>query len=1702
MKRILNIPLMILSLALLNSCLLPSDKGKLSLSLSEEDSITRKAGKADTGESQISVSNVQLINDQIIVTGSGLDEVEAVKVNQAGSESILNIVSQSASEVVLSAGSKVTLALQTLIFLTLEDAYGATVVDVTFNLPDSSVGTDKIADGAITAVKLSSMGAATGQLLRYNGTSWVPSDLDALTYAGTWDASIGGSPNVSAVGGEYYIVTNAGTADPGDGNSRDWNQGDWIVYNDTTSSWDQISNSSDVTSFNTRTGAILPQSGDYTWAMINKTTSSIGDIADVDFTTAPTNGKVLKFDGTSWVPADDLSGGGAGSVTSAEISDGAIVDADINASAAIAWSKIDKTGAVKSDVGLGNVDNIQQMPLSYLDTTNTLGSDDAKVPSQNAVKTYVDNSVSGLGTVSSITGGAGLSDGPITGSGTLDVQVDGTTIEVSADALQLKDGGINDAKISASAAIAQSKINNLTTDLSSKLNLTGGTLSGNLDMGAQQIQNIGVLALSDVGSDSLLWSLNEDASNQLVWNYNFGVRALLTSSGRLQITEICDETGSTCHDMTTAIGTSSTTGTVTSISGGNGLSDGPITSSGTLDVNVDNTTIEIVTDSLRLKDGGITNAKINASAAIDQSKINNLSTDLASKLPLSGGTMTGNISFSGAQTVDGVDISLLNTTVGTNSSDIANRLPLAGGTMTGNISFSGAQTVDGVDVSALNATVAGIDKTYVGLANVDNIQQMPLSYLDTTTTLGTSDVLVPSQNAVKAYVDAEVGAINESQWITSASDIYYNTGSVGIGTTTPQNKLHVVSSSVSNLHLSNSTTDDGLYVASPDSNEGVFGFGAGLSFSGGAITSYTAKETSAGVLRIDDGELNYYTDSALTIGNTYTPTSVFTISASGDIGIGTVSPSTKLDVEGTITGHVLRPQGLADSAAAPGIGVYNDPDTGFFRPASNVIGISNGATETMRILASGDVGIGTQTPSSKLHVVGTVTATGFNGPLTSSGISASAGTAAAPSYTFSGDSDTGLFSATADTLEVTVGGTNIFDFSSYGFGSTSAQGPLLKYTYGGQGAPNYSFNGDQDTGWFNPAADTLAAATGASERMRIDSSGNVGIGSTSITGYLSGTNTKRLHVKSSNGSSEVHIDHGGSSLGAQSGVTFSNSGTPTAFIRNQKSATSAIDAGIAFGTHNGTILSEKMRLSTDGDLGIGTTTPETKLHVLGDLKLSDDIHPAVLYVESDNSDLTWQTVADGRSFSIRLNNTTPYPLTIQEDKDIILNGGNVGIGTSSPAGTLHVFPGSAARETIITGWDNTNTDIDALIPGSTSGSIIYGPPNAHMTFALKDNDNSDGFHFITTGAGYGTDNSYDVSAMSIVASGNVGIGTTSPQAKLHIEGATDATLTSNAHPLTIGQQAGENLAIDGNEIIARNNGALAALHLQTDGGEFRLHNNLVEDKRFAVDVDGKVGIGIITPSEKLEVTGGNIKMDNNYAIGSNFTAASESSFYPIMNNITTNLTGLGPSAPQSSGMMFKADALIGFVETDLNDLVGYMDVNTSRFIWDGSIGIGTTAPSYKLDVNGTIRGYGITDSSDIRLKEKVQDLGLELDKIIALRTVSYYWKDREERTDKKQIGLIAQDVEKFYPELVETDDFGMKSVNYSHLISPVIQAIKELFQIDQNLKREVASLKEVNDKILEENKMKEEEISLLKSKNQQITQYLCFKDPSAPFCRN
>jgi hypothetical protein len=122
----------------------------------------------------------------------------------------------------------------------------------------------------------------------------------------------------------------------------------------------------------------------------------------------------------------------------------------------------------------------------------------------------------------------------------------------------------------------------------------------------------------------------------------------------------------------------------------------------------------------------------------------------------------------------------------------------------------------------------------------------------------------------------------------------------------------------------------------------------------------------------------------------------------------------------------------------------------------------------------------------------------------------------------------------------------------------------------------------------------------------------------------------------------------------------------------------------------------------------------------------------------------------------------------------------------------------------------------------------------------------------------------------------------------------------------------------------------------------------------------------------------------------------------------------------------------------------------------GYVGIGTASPGANLTVAGGINATAFYYNSDAAFKKEITPLNNSLDDILKLSGVSFKWKD----SGQPAIGLVAQDVEKVYPELVTTNpQTGMKSVQYGNLVAPLIEAIKaQQAQIDA-LKKEIEALK-------------------------------------------
>ncbi|MBW6492286.1 MAG: tail fiber domain-containing protein, partial [Lentimicrobium sp.] len=205
---------------------------------------------------------------------------------------------------------------------------------------------------------------------------------------------------------------------------------------------------------------------------------------------------------------------------------------------------------------------------------------------------------------------------------------------------------------------------------------------------------------------------------------------------------------------------------------------------------------------------------------------------------------------------------------------------------------------------------------------------------------------------------------------------------------------------------------------------------------------------------------------------------------------------------------------------------------------------------------------------------------------------------------------------------------------------------------------------------------------------------------------------------------------------------------------------------------------------------------------------------------------------------------------------------------------------------------------------------------------------------------------------------------------------------------------------------------------------------------------GNVGIGTSVPGQKLDVNG-NVKATTFFGnLSGNATTAT--SLAANGNNCSAGYFPLGVDASGNVEFCTAAGGGGGSLpsgtagQTIRNNGTTNWVVDSNLYNNGANVGIGTTAPGlYKLRVAGTVAAVSFIYDSDINLKKNVQTLEHSLDKILALRGVSFNWRD----TNQKSLGLIAQEVEKVYPELVTTSN-GSKAVQYGNLIAPLIEAIK------------------------------------------------------------
>jgi hypothetical protein len=219
-----------------------------------------------------------------------------------------------------------------------------------------------------------------------------------------------------------------------------------------------------------------------------------------------------------------------------------------------------------------------------------------------------------------------------------------------------------------------------------------------------------------------------------------------------------------------------------------------------------------------------------------------------------------------------------------------------------------------------------------------------------------------------------------------------------------------------------------------------------------------------------------------------------------------------------------------------------------------------------------------------------------------------------------------------------------------------------------------------------------------------------------------------------------------------------------------------------------------------------------------------------------------------------------------------------------------------------------------------------------------------------------------------------------------------------------------------------------------------------------LNYSGIATVGFLTATH-LSVTGVSTFINGPVLIGSGTSTGTATQRLQVTGGgYVSGSVGIGITNP-SSKLHVIGDVLIGSA-TSTGTASQPLQVTGGAYV-SGNLGIGITNPTSRLHVVGDVLITGITtstdfnSSSDIRLKENVKPIDNSLSKLSDLTGVSFVWK----KTGSPSIGVIAQDVEKVFPELV--GGFESKTVNYNGLIGVLIEAVKELSNEVNELKKKI-----------------------------------------------
>ncbi len=568
---------------------------------------------------------------------------------------------------------------------------------------------------------------------------------------------------------------------------------------------------------------------------------------------------------------------------------------------------------------------------------------------------------------------------------------------------------------------------------------------------------------------------------------------------------------------------------------------------------------------------------------------------------------------------------------------------------------------------------------------------------------------------------------------------------------------------------------------------------------------------------------------------------------------------------------------------------------------------------------------------------------------------------------------------------------------------------------------------------------------------------------------------------------------------------------------------------------------ETGRFLTGGNFAIGNTTGSNRLHVTAASNpvrfegIQGGATADSLVTADATGVLRQRTVASvvggaitadnglnkNTANNVRLGGTLLQNTTVGQGAFTMSFDGtsNLGMGNAAPSNRLHVtsasnpvrfegIVGGAVADSLVT------ADATGVLRKRTVASVVGGAFTADNGLTKNTANN------VQLGGALLKNTDVATAGFNVTYSGtgSVSVGNAAPSNRLHVTAAAnpvrfegiqggavaDSLVTADA----TGVLRQRTVASVVGGAITANNGLTKNTANNVQLGGTLLQNTAVDQAAFTMTyggtgnflhtTTGNVSVGNAAPSNKLHVTAASNPVRFEGIVGG---AVADSLVTADANGVLRQRTVasvVGGAITANNGLTKNTANNVQLGGTLLQNTT--VDQSTFNMVYSGTgnFGIGTASPAQKLDVTGNIAVAGnIFTSSDIRFKKNVTTLSGSLDKLMKLRGTEYDWKVKEfpakNFDNRHQIGFIAQELEKVFPELVTTAKDGYKSVDYTHIVPVLVEAMKEQQKMIEQLKLENSTLTTSN----AQNNAKVEDLSKQMSNLTDMVKSLLTKETSS-----